>query len=150
MTKQIKKNTTRKTIVTKKVVAKKSNRKEEYVMTLEDVTTRFMMDYNNYQEYRQEKNKSYNYAKKETVIQFINKLTKEEQNALIATYRYQNHIQNKLAQQIYNQKLLDRIYGKEDIHPSELNKDSELTIKEQKALLRKQLRELEKKEKEQA
>lgn len=151
MTKQTKR-ATRKTTVTKKVVTKKSNRKEETKMKININDTLDKIRYNIINSNIININKKYHKALPTYTLEEIQSYIEQQKNPeeIIKALTIITILKEKLVTKSYNEYKLNREYGKEDIHPSELNRNSELTIKEQKALLRKQLRELDKIEKEQA
>ena len=92
-------------------------------MNIGQAMQQLMIDYNNYQEYRKNHSQAYNFASKQQIQDFAKKLTKEEQEYLIKSYLIQRKIHKKLADYILNEHLLNNAYGREEIHPSELQPD---------------------------
>lgn len=89
-------------------------------MTVSTALTKFLIGYNDYQEYRKNNDKSYSYATKQEVAAFAKTLRPEELKKLVQTYLYQQEMEQRLADYKYREHRLNQAYGKEDVHPSEL------------------------------
>ena len=122
MAKEIKQTTRVKSTATNKVATTKT-KKGGTTMNIGQAMQQLMIDYNNYQEYRKEHNQAYNFASKQQIQDFAKKLTKEEQEYLIKSYLIQRKLHKKLADYILNEYLLNNAYGREEVHPSELQPD---------------------------
>lgn len=94
--------------------------KGEATMTVSTALTKFQIGYNEYQEYRKEHDKTYSFATKEEVASFAKTLRPEELKRLVQTYLFQQEMEQRLAEYKYREHRLNQAYGKEDIHPSEL------------------------------
>lgn len=144
MTKETKKNTTRKATAAKKVVAKKTNRKEETMMKVNINDTLEKIRYNMINSNIININKKYHKAlptyTMEEIYAYINQSKNPEE--IIKALTIITVMKEKLVTKAYNEYKLNRSYGREDIHPSELNKD--IPVKDQIKELEKQLRELKK------
>ena len=126
MTKQIKKETTRKATVTKKVVAKKSNRKEETKMNININDTLEKIRYNIINSNIININKKYHKAlptyTMEEIYDYIN--TQKNPEEIIKALTIITVLKEKLVTKSYNEYKLNREYGKEEVHPSELQPDT--------------------------
>lgn len=118
-----------------KTVGKTTNttKKGVNIVTVEDALKQLMMDYNKYQEYRKDNNSNYNFASKQQVAAFAKQLTTEELTTLVKVYATQRKIQQKLSNYLYNQKALDRAYGKEDKNIMELSDEERELINKRRA-----------------
>lgn len=94
--------------------------KGEATMTVSTALTKFLIGYNDYQEYRKNNDKSYSYATKQEVAAFAKTLRPEELKRLVQTYLFQQEMEQRLSEYKYREHRLNQAYGKEDIHPSEL------------------------------
>lgn len=95
-------------------------------MTQQEALEQLLREYNNYQTYRKGQAKSYMYISSAEIAEFakqLSKTNKEAVNKLVKTYLYQRLFLKQLRTYTINQRKLNTAYGKEDIHPSELNKD---------------------------
>lgn len=117
-----------------KTVGKTTNPKKGVTtMTVADALTQLMLDYNSYQEYRKEHKQSYNFVNKLQIADFAKKLTTEELMTLTKTYIYQRKIQTKLAKHLYNERLLNNVYGQEDKNIMELTDEERDYINKRRA-----------------
>ena len=107
---------------TNSTVGKTTTKPEKGVatMTISTALTKFLIGYNEYQEYRKDNDKTYSFATKEEVAAFAKTLRPEELNKLAQTYLYQQEMEQRLSDYKYREHRLNKAYGKEDIHPSEL------------------------------
>lgn len=111
----------------------KTIQKGGIIMTVEDALKQLMMDYNKYQEYRKDNNSNYNFASKQQVAAFAKQLTTEELTTLVKVYATQRKIQQRLSNYLYNQRALDRAYGKEDKNIMELTDEERELINKRRA-----------------
>lgn len=105
-------------------VTKKSNttiKKGVITMTASDALNQLMIEYNKYQEYRKQQGQSYTFASKQDIASFAKHLTTEELTTLVKTYIYQRKIQQRLSKYLYNERILNNAYGKEDRNIMELS-----------------------------
>lgn len=117
-----------------KTVGKTTNTiKKGATMTAAEAIVQLMIHYNNYQEYRKSNNESYNFAKKQQVIDFARHLSTEELVYLTKTYAYLRKIQQRLSNYIYKEKVLDNAYGKEYINIMELSDEERELINKRRA-----------------
>ena len=118
-----------------KTVGKTTNtiKKGVNTMTLEDALKQLMMDYNKYQEYRKDNNNNYNFASKQQVAAFAKQLTTEELTTLVKVYATQRKIQQRLSNYLYNQRALDKAYGKEDKNIMELTDEERELINKRRS-----------------
>lgn len=120
------KRATRKTTVTKKVVAKKSNRKEETVMKININDTLDKIRYNIINSNIININKKYHKALPTYTLEEIQSYIDQQKNPeeIIKALTIITILKEKLVTKSYNEYKLNREYGKEDIHPSELQPDT--------------------------
>lgn len=125
MTKTIKR-ATRKTTVTKKVVAKKSNRKEETIMTVNINDTLEKIRYNIINSNIININKKYHKALPTYTLEEIQSYIDQQKNPeeIINALKIITVLKEKLVTKAYNEYKLNREYGKEEVHPSELQPDT--------------------------
>lgn len=118
-----------------KTVGKTTNttKKGETIMTAAEAIVQLMIHYNNYQEYRKSNKESYNFAKKQQVIDFARHLSTEELVYLTKTYAYLRKIQQRLSNYLYREKALDNAYGKEDLNIMELSDEERELINKRRA-----------------
>lgn len=123
------------TTKTNKTVGKTTNtiKKGVNTMTVEDALKQLMMDYNKYQEYRKDNNNNYNFASKQQVAAFAKQLTTEELTTLVKVYATQRKIQQRLSNYLYNQRALDKAYGKEDKNIMELTDEERELINKRRS-----------------
>lgn len=127
MTKTIKR-ATRKTTVTKKVVAKKSNRKEETIMTVNINDTLEKIRYNIINSNIININKKYHKALPTYTLEEIQNYIDQQKNPeeIINALKIITVLKEKLVTKSYNEYKLNREYGKEEVHPSELQPDKSI------------------------
>lgn len=127
MTKTIKR-ATRKTTVTKKVVAKKSNRKEETIMTVNINDTLEKIRYNIINSNIININKKYHKALPTYTLEEIQSYIDQQKNPeeIINALKIITVLKEKLVTKSYNEYKLNREYGKEEVHPSELQPDTSI------------------------
>lgn len=134
--------------INKSVVTQKTNtqKKGGQTMTHKEALKEFILDYNRYQEYRANNNKGFRFINKEQYTDWVSTLTKDELDLLTKTYLIQRKFQEQLRNYITKEDKLNKAYGKEDIHPSELPTEQleQLKAKQQKKEEFKQYKELEK------
>lgn len=119
---------------TNKTVGKTTNTKKGTdTMTVADALTKLMLEYNSYQEYRKDNNQSYNFASKQQVAEFAKHLKPEELLTLAKSYMYQRQVQTKLSKYLYNERVLNNIYGKEDKNIMELTDEERELINKRRA-----------------
>lgn len=123
-------NKTQKSVVTQNT---KSTKKGESQMTHKQALQKFMMEYNSIQEYRAEHEQSFNFTSAQQLQQWAKTLTKEELDLLTKTYLIQRKYRHKLSKYLVQEKKLNKAYGKETTHPSELDQDI-LDLMEQKQI----------------
>ena len=123
-------NKTQKSVVTQNT---KSTKKGESQMTHKQALQKLMMEHNNYQEYRANNEQSFNFVSAQQLQQWAKALSKEELDLLTKTYLIQRKFQYKLSRYLVQEKKLNKAYGKETIHPSELDQDI-LDLMEQKQI----------------
>lgn len=112
--------------INKSVVTQKTNtqKKGGQTMTHKEALKEFILDYNRYQEYRANSNKGFRFINKEQYTDWVSTLTKDELDLLTKTYLIQRKFQEQLRNYITKEDKLNKAYGKEDIHPSELDQDT--------------------------
>lgn len=106
---------------------------KDRTLTTAEALTKLMIEHNKYQEYRQTKEKSYNYANKQQIADFAKTLKPEELQTLTKTYAYQRKILEKLNKYLYKERQLNNIYGKEDVHIMELSDEEIAHINKRRA-----------------
>lgn len=117
-----------------KTVGKTTNQKKGgTTMTIADALTQLMLDYNSYQEYRKDNEQSYNFASKQQIADFAKHLQPEELLTLTKSYMYQRQIQTRLSKYLYNERVLNNIYGKEDKNIMELTDEEREYINKRRA-----------------
>lgn len=117
-----------------KTVGKTTNpKKGGTTMTIADALTQLMLDYNSYQEYRKDNEQSYNFASKQQIADFAKHLKPEELLTLTKSYMYQRQIQTRLSKYLYNERVLNNIYGKEDRNIMELTDEEREHINKRRA-----------------
>lgn len=132
MTKQIKKNTTRKATAAKKVVAKKSNRKEETVMTVNINDTLDKIRYNIVNNNIININKKYHKALPTYTLKDIQNYIDQQKNPeeIINALKIITVLKEKLVTKAYKEyekeRELNKAYGIELAHPSELQPDTSI------------------------
>ena len=116
-----------------KTVGKTTNpKKGEATMTIADALTQLMLSYNDYQEYRKDKDQSYNFVSKQQMSEFARTLDQEELKTLTKTYIYQRQMQTKLSKYLYKEKVLYNAYGKERPNIMELTDEERAIIKKKR------------------
>jgi len=117
-----------------KTVGKTTNQKKgATTMTIAEALTQLMLDYNNYQEYRKNNGQTYNFASKKQVEAFAKRQEPEALLKLTEAYAQQRIAQNKLAKYLYNERVLNNIYGKEDKNIMELTDEEREHINKRRA-----------------
>ena len=101
--------------------------------TTKEALTKLMLEHNNYQEYRQSKNKTYSYIDKQQMTAFAKTLKPEELKTLTKTYAYQKRMLEKLYYHLQQERKLNNIYGKEDVHFMELTDEERELINKRRA-----------------
>ena len=117
---------------TKPVVETTTTKKGE-TMTAEVALTQLMLDYNRYQEYKKDNGQKYNFVSKQQMNAFAKRLREDEIKELIESYEYQRLIQKRLANYLYTEKVLNNVYGREDVHIMELSKEEREYINKRRA-----------------
>lgn len=102
-------------------------------MTAEIALTQLMLDYNRYQEYKKDNDQKYNFASKQQMNEFSKHLREDEIKELIESYEYQRLIQKRLANYLYTEMVLNKVYGREDVHIMELSKEEREYINKRRA-----------------
>lgn len=94
------------------------------------VTTLQLRYYNNYQTYLKDNKRPYKYRTTEDMKAFIRQLPKERQQALITAWTTIIQEDKQFKRYTQNQDKLNRAYGKETIHYSELSQEEQELIKQ--------------------
>lgn len=115
-----------------KPVGKPTTKKGETI-TAEIALTQLMLDYNRYQEYKKDNDQRYNFVSKQQMNAFAKRLREDEIKELIESYEYQRLIQKRLANYLYTEKVLNSIYGREDVNIMELSKEEREYINKRRA-----------------
>ena len=102
-------------------------------MTVQIALKKLMIDYNNYQEYRKKQEQSYSYVTQEQMITWAKRLTTDELIKLAKTYLYQRNMQQRLNNYLFNERLLNKVYGQEDINIMELTDEEREYINKRRA-----------------
>lgn len=102
-------------------------------MTAEVALTQLMLDYNRYQEYKKDNGKKYNFVSKQQMNAFAEHLREDEIKELIESYEYQRLIQKRLANYLYTEMVLNKVYGREDVNIMELSKEEREYINKRRA-----------------
>jgi hypothetical protein len=107
---------------TNKTVGKTTTNPEKGVatMTISTALTKFLIGYNQYQEYRKNNEQTYSFASKDELASFAKTLRQEELNKLAQTYLYQMEMEKRFTDYKYREHRLNQAYGKEYTHPAEL------------------------------
>lgn len=117
-----------------KTVGKTTNKKKGgTTMTTAEALTQLMLDYNSYQEYRKNNKQTYNFASKQQIADFAKQLQPEELLTLTKAYMYQRQMQTNLSKYLYNERILNNIYGKEDRNIMELTDEEREYINKRRA-----------------
>lgn len=117
-----------------KTVGKTTNKKKGgTTMTIADALTQLMLDYNSYQEYRKNNEQTYIFASKQQIADFAKQLKPEELLTLTKAYMYQRQMQTNLSKYLYNERILNNIYGKEDKNIMELTDEEREYINKRRA-----------------
>ena len=132
MAKTTKGTTKKETTVTKEVVTN-TTEKGGTKMTVQIALKKLMIDYNNYQEYRKKQGQSYSYVTQEQMITWAKRLTTDELIKLAKTYLYQRNMQQRLNNYLFNERLLNKVYGQEDINIMELTDEEREYINKRRA-----------------
>ena len=132
MVKTTKGTTKKETTVTKEVVTN-TTEKGGTKMTVQIALKKLMIDYNNYQEYRKKQEQSYSYVTQEQMITWAKRLTTDELIKLAKTYLYQRNMQQRLNNYLFNERLLNKVYGQEDINIMELTDEEREYINKRRA-----------------
>ena len=117
---------------TKPVVEATTTKKGE-TMTAETALTQLMLDYNRYQEYKKDNGQKYNFVSKQQMNAFAKRLREDEIKELIESYEYQRLIQKRLANYLYTEKVLNNVYGREDVNIMELTPEERDYINKRRA-----------------
>lgn len=115
-----------------KPVGKPTTKKGETI-TAEIALTQLMLDYNRYQEYKKDNDQRYNFVSKQQMNAFAKRLREDEIKELIESYEYQRLIQKRLANYLYTEKVLNNVYGREDVNIMELSKEEREYINKRRA-----------------
>lgn len=102
-------------------------------MTAEVALTQLMLDYNRYQEYKKDNDQRYNFVSKQQMSAFAKRLREDDIKELIESYEYQRLIQKRLANYLYTEKVLNNVYGREDVNFMELSKEERDYINKRRA-----------------
>ena len=116
-----------------KKVGKPTTRKEGGTLTAEVALTQLMLDYNRYQEYKKDNDQRYNFVSRQQMDAFAKRLREDEIKELIESYEYQRLIQKRLANYLYTEKVLNNVYGREDVNIMELSKEEREYINKRRA-----------------
>ena len=116
-----------------KQVGKPTTRKEGGTLTAEVALTQLMLDYNRYQEYKKDNDQRYNFVSRQQMDAFAKRLREDEIKELIESYEYQRLIQKRLANYLYTEKVLNNVYGREDVNIMELSKEEREYINKRRA-----------------
>lgn len=117
-----------------KTVGKTTNKKKGgATMTTAEALKQLMLDYNSYQEYRKNNKQTYNFASKQQIADFAKQLQPEELLTLTKAYMYQRQMQTNLSKYLYNERILNNIYGKEDKNIMELTDEEREYINKRRA-----------------
>lgn len=116
-----------------KPVGKPTTRKEGGALTAEVALTQLMLDYNRYQEYKKDNDQRYNFVSRQQMDAFAKRLREDEIKELIESYEYQRLIQKRLANYLYTEKVLNNVYGREDVNFMELSKEERDYINKRRA-----------------
>ena len=92
-----------------------------------------MLDYNRYQEYKKDNGQKYNFVSKQQMNAFAKRLREDEIKELIESYEYQRLIQKRLANYLYTEKVLNNVYGREDVNIMELTPEEREYINKRRA-----------------
>lgn len=111
----------------------KSTKKGESQMTHKQALQKLMIEHNTYQEYRANNEQSFNFVSTQQLQQWAKTLSKEELDLLTKTYLIQRKFQYKLSRYLVQEKKLNKAYGRETVHSSELDQDI-LDLMEQKQI----------------
>lgn len=102
-------------------------------MTISTALTKFLIEQNKYQEYREKTNKTYSYANKQELAAFAKTLKPEELNKLAQTYLYQQEMGRRFAAFRYREHRLNLAYGKEEKNIMELTDEERELINKRRA-----------------
>ena len=116
-----------------KPVVETTTTKKGGTMTAEVALTQLMLDYNRYQEYKKDNGQKYNFVSKQQMNAFAKRLREDEIKELIESYEYQRLIQKRLANYLYTEKVLNNVYGREDVNIMELTPEEREYINKRRA-----------------
>ena len=116
-----------------KPVVEATTTKKGGTMTAEVALTQLMLDYNRYQEYKKDNGQKYNFVSKQQMNAFAKRLREDEIKELIESYEYQRLIQKRLANYLYTEKVLNNVYGREDVNIMELTPEEREYINKRRA-----------------
>ena len=116
-----------------KPVVEATTTKKGGTMTAEVALTQLMLDYNRYQEYKKDNGQKYNFVSKQQMNAFAKRLREDEIKELIESYEYQRLIQKRLANYLYTEKVLNNVYGREDVNIMELTPEERDYINKRRA-----------------
>ena len=116
-----------------KSVVEATTTKKGGTMTAEVALTQLMLDYNRYQEYKKDNGQKYNFVSKQQMNAFAKRLREDEIKELIESYEYQRLIQKRLANYLYTEKVLNNVYGREDVNIMELTPEERDYINKRRA-----------------
>lgn len=97
-----------------------SPKKGVATMTISTALTKFLIGYNQYQEYRQKQEETYSFTNKLEVASFAKTVKQEDLKKLAQAYLYILQMEQRLTEFKYREFRLNQAYGKEYTHPSEL------------------------------
>ena len=116
-----------------KPVVEATTTKKGGTMTAEVALTQLMLDYNRYQEYKKDNGQKYNFVSKQQMNAFAKRSREDEIKELIESYEYQRLIQKRLANYLYTEMVLNKVYGREDVNIMELSKEEREYINKRRA-----------------
>lgn len=91
-------------------------------MTIKDALLYTLKDANDYNNYRKDNKKSYTLISKIEYAQATKKiLSNENLKELTQAWLVIRKYQDRLRKEVLHQRELDRVYGKQEVHPSEVN-----------------------------